>query len=355
MSFWDWVRWKTIASLDIENWWMMLGLLLVPLGIFAYLAVQKRRAQYAVRFTNLDLLANIVDKTPGWHRHVPTAFYLGAVAALVVAMSRPTTEVDVPRERATVILVTDVSGSMNATDVEPTRLLAAQEAGNVLVDELPEKFQVGLVSFSNAVTVVVPPTIDHEAVKAGLLRLKSNGGTAMGDGLQAALDQIELVQQQDAVLDAGPGATPTPTPTPDPDEDGDSPAVIVLLSDGAQTVGRADPLEIAAIAQARNIPIFTIALGTQDGVVDITDSQGRIRRLAVPPDEETLQAIADTTDAKFFSAPTEDDLKSVYEELGSRIGKEEEERNFYGAFAGLAALLLLAGGGLSMLWFNRLP
>ncbi|MGE5596165.1 MAG: VWA domain-containing protein, partial [Hyphomicrobiales bacterium] len=161
----------------------LVALLLVPLAIWAYLAVQRRRARYAVRFTNLDLLANVVDEEPGWRRHLPAALYIAALAALLLALARPEVSVAVPKEQATVILVTDVSGSMNAKDVEPTRLAAAQQAAGVLVDELPEGFRVALVTFSTGVQTRVLPTTDREAVRSALEQLRANGGTAMGEAL----------------------------------------------------------------------------------------------------------------------------------------------------------------------------
>ncbi len=334
----------------------LFALLLVPAALVAYLVMQSRRAQYAVRFTNVDLLANLVDKEPGWRRHLPSALYLVALAALLLALAKPERNIDVPREEATIILVTDISGSMNARDIEPTRLVAAQAAGNLLLDQLPEKFQVGLISFSSAVTVVAPPTTDRELIRSGLARLKAVGGTAMGDALMAAIEQIDILQNQEQALDTpGGAAKPTPVPTNRKDANGRVPAVIILLSDGQQTLGRAQPLDAADEAAARGIPIFTIALGTQDGVVDVTDNQGRTRTIRVPPDEQTLQKIADATGAEFFSAPSEKDLETVYKDLGSFIGHDTEKREVTVWVAAIAALFLVAGGTCSLLWFNRLP
>lgn len=348
-------------SLDFSSFeapWALLALLVIPLAIAAYLVVQMRRPKYAVRFTNLDLLSNVVTRTPGWRRHLPAALYLAALAALALSLARPNVEVRVPREEATVILVTDVSGSMMATDVEPTRLAAAQRSAEVLLETLPEKFRVGLISFSTGVQTVTAPTIDREELRRGLYSLEARGGTAMGDALMHALDTIELTLQGDAAQAPVPGGapvTPTPTPTPFVAQDGKAPAVIILLSDGKQTIGQADPFDAADLAAERGIPIFTIALGTQDGVVDIPDQNGILRRLRVPPDEETLQLIADTTGAKFFSAPDADELSDVFDNLGSVIGYDREEREVTAWFAGAAAALMMAGGALSLLWFNRFP
>jgi Ca-activated chloride channel family protein len=331
----------------------LLGLLLVPLAVMAYLAAQRRRARYAVHFTNLDLLANVVDETPGWRRHVPSALYLAAVAALIVALARPEVAVDVPRERATVILVTDISGSMNAEDVEPTRLVAAQEAADILLDELPDGFRVSLVTFATGVQTRVMPTTDREEVRAALAALQANGGTAMGDALLHALDLAEAEQQ---ALTNGTGDSAI-TPTPQPQRQGgeDAPVVVVLLSDGYNTAGSADPLTVADEAAEFGLPVFTIALGTQDGVVQVPDSEGNLRTVRVPPDEVTLEAIADRTDARFFSAPDAGELRGIYEDLGSRIGYDSEDREITPAFVAAAMVLVVAGGGLSLLWFNRFP
>jgi Ca-activated chloride channel family protein len=338
----------------------LLALVVLPLALAGYLLVQRRRATYAVRFTNLDLLANIVNETPRWRRHVPPALYLASLGALLLALARPQWTIDVPREEATVVLVMDVSGSMLATDVEPSRLAAAQDASNHLLEKLPEGFNVSLVSFSNSVRIVVPATIDRETLRAGLARLEAIGGTAMGDGLMTGLDVIQDVDEATALAEAGANgdAAPTPSTAPDDDEDRDGkvPAVIVLLSDGQNTLGFFDPLDVADIAAERGVPIFTIALGTEFGVVDIEDPQsGRTRRVRVPPDEETLQEIADTTDASFYSAPTADELDSVYDQLGSKIGYDQEEREVTAIASAIAAVLLAAGGAFSLFWFNRLP
>jgi len=339
-----------VAGFSFASPWFLTGLLLVPLGILAYLLVQLRRPKYAVRFTNLDLLANVVERTPNWRRHLPAALYMLAIAALVFALARPERDTRVPREEATVILVMDVSGSMLATDVQPTRLAAAQEAAITLIDKLPAKFRVSLVSFSTGVTVNVSPTDDHQAVKDAVLQLRSKGGTAMGDAMMAALDIAR--PQQPAVL---PGAAPTPTPAPSGNHAEELPVVVVLLSDGANTAGNAQPLDAAAEARDLSVPFFTVAVGTQEGIAEVEDNAGRLRRVRVPPDEETLQQVADITGGNFFSAPSEKELKSVYAELGSRIGYDTEQREVTYWFAGLGAALVLVAGGLSLAWFNRFP
>ena len=339
----------------------LLLLLAIPLAAGAYLVMQRRRPKYAVRFTNLELLANVVDASPGWRRHVPPILSLAALALLVIGLARPEVTTKAPKEEATVVLVTDVSGSMNATDVAPTRLAAAQQSALALLEKLPAKVQVSLISFSNSVTVLVPPTTDREAVKLALDRLRPRGGTAMGDAMQTALDVVRPPEVLPPGV-GGPSPVPTaPTPTPRPSATGGSkspdvpPAFIILLSDGAQTLGIIQPLDAADAAKAMDVPIFTIALGTQQGVAQVEDNQGRTRTVRVPPDEQTLMEIAEITGGKFFSAPTKDELDAIYKDLGSKIGYTEEQSEVTWAFAGLGALLVAVSGGLSLLWFNRFP
>lgn len=333
---------------------------LLPLAVLGYLLAQRRRAKYAVRFTNLDLLASVVDRAPNWRRHLPALLYLVAIAALIVALARPNVVTSSPREQATVVLVTDISGSMNATDVDPTRLLAAEKAADILLDKLPKGFRVSLVSFSNGVNILVPPTDDKDQVRAALDTLHANGGTAMGDAIVQAVDVARPLPQADnnGAPGATPAASPTPTPTPVPSNNGSGgppPAVIVLLSDGANSTGQAQPLDAAQVAKDRGVPIFTVALGTPDGVVDVIDNTGRRRRIAVPPDPETLQQVADITGGKFFDAPSAGDLQQVYNDLGSKIGFIDEEHEITYWFAGAAAALVVLAGGLGLWWFNRFP
>lgn len=336
---------------------LLLGLLLVPLAVAVYLFVQRRRARYAVAFTNVDLLANLVPRTPAWRRHLPPVLYLAAIGALVVAMARPSMIVPVPREEATIILTMDVSGSMRATDVEPSRLAAAQQAASDFVDQLPDTFQVGLVVFSTAPRVVVTPTTDRAAIHDALDRLVADGGTALGDAIVASLDAAGTAKSTDpaATPSANPSASPTAAPS-SPSTSGEPPLVAtVLLSDGANSTGQLEPLDAAGRAAAQGVPVYTIALGTRNGTVEVPDRQGQLQTLEVPPDTETLAAIAEMTGARFFDAPTAQDLAAIYENLGSRVGFTEEEREVTQLFAAAGLLFVLAGAGLAAHWFNRFP
>jgi Ca-activated chloride channel family protein len=320
------------------------GLLLVPVVLVAYLVLQRRRMRYAVRFTNLDLLANVVDRSPRWRRHVPAALFLAALAALLVGVARPQAVVKTPEEQATVVLAMDVSTSMEATDVEPTRLAAAKQAADTFLDQVPDEMRVGLVTFSNGAQVVVPPTAEHEQVREALSALVPDGGTAIGDAIAAAV----------RLQSSGNGAELAALGTDQSESDG-APLVVLLLSDGAPSPDTLDPAQAAEEAKAQGVKVYTVALGTDQGTVTLTDPFGNEEVVPVPPDKETLSQIAEITGGETFAAPTEAALQQVYEGLGSDIGFKNEKTDITFAFAAGGALLLLAGGLLSVAWFNRLP
>ncbi len=343
---------------------LLLGLLVVPAALVLYRILQRRRSRYAVRFTNVDLLGNLVPRMPAWRRHVPPALYLVAMAALVLALARPSMAVQIPREEATIILTMDVSGSMEATDVAPTRLAAAQQAANTFVDQLPAGIKVGVVAFSTAPRVVIAPTVDRAAVHQAIAGLRALGGTALGDAIVTSLEAAGLDLSS---VSTRPTSTPSPAPsasvapsasagasgTPGTKE---APVIAtVLLSDGKNSTGELEPLPAAEMAAALNVPIYTIALGTADGVVTVPDDQGQLRTLNVPPDTETLAAIAETTGGRAFQAPTAKDLAEIYQSLGSRIGYTTEEREVTQWFAAAGLLLVVTGAGLAAHWFNRFP
>jgi Ca-activated chloride channel family protein len=326
-------------------------LLLVPVALAAYLLAQRRRSRYTVRFTNLDLLANVVGAKPGWRRHVPPALYLLALAALLGSLARPQALTLVPKEQATVVLVMDVSGSMNATDVSPTRLVSSQRSAVTFIEELPEKFRVGIVSFASTAQTLTRPTTDRVAVYEAIDSLHAEGATAMGDGIERALD----AKRPPTPPSSGSTARPSPSP-PAPQGGADqAPLVVLLLSDGANTQGRTQPMQAAADAKALGVPVFTIALGTDRGMVDVPDETGNLRRIPVPPDTLTLQRIAETTGARFFAAPSNSDLKEVYRELGSKIGFVKEQQEITVVFAATGLLFLVAGATMSLVWFSRFP
>lgn len=299
----------------------LIGLLAVPAGVALHLLAQRRRRRYAVRFPGAPVAALAAPAGPRRRRHVPSALLALAVAGLVTALARPETTVAVPVEQASVVLVTDTSRSMTATDVAPDRLAAARRAAESFLDEAPDELRVGAVAFSDGARVLQPPTTDHEQVRAALAGLTADGGTATGDGLAAALESLEGGERR-------------------------PPAAIVLLSDGKQTSGR-DAVTVAQEAGELHVPVYTVALGTPDGVVD-----GFLR---VPPDPEALRQIAQASGGQAFEASDGDQLTAVYERLGSQLGTREETREVTAVFA--AAGLLLLGGALagSVRGFGRLP
>lgn len=349
---------------------LLLGLLLVPAALLVYWFVQRRRSRYAVRFTNVDLLGNLVPRTPAWRRHIPPALYLVAMTALVVALARPSMALAIPRNEATIILTMDVSGSMMATDVAPTRLAAAQKAASDFIDQLPTTFKVGIVAFSTAPRIVVDPTTDRTKLHAALDDLQPRGGTALGDAIATSLEAAGLhpdsgpnasgapgtgqtASPSGSAAPASPSASPAPSASGAPDE---APVVAtVLLSDGANSTGELEPLPAAEEAAALNVPIYTISLGTAEGVVTVPDDQGQFHTVAVPPDTETLAAIAEATGGRSFEAPTAKDLAQIYENLGTKIGYTTEQREVTQWFAAAGLLLVVAGAGLAAHWFNRFP
>jgi Ca-activated chloride channel family protein len=327
-----------VAAVTFAWPFALLALAIIPIVLAGYVLVQRRRIRYAARFTNLDLLANVVDRTPGRRRHLPVALTLLALTALVVGIARPQIAVAVPREEATVVLAMDSSASMTATDVAPDRMSAARDAAARFVEGLPAAFRVGVVTFSDQADVAAPPTHDRNEVLQALASMRADSGTALGDAIVRALD---LGQSSFAT---------------DPSTRGSEPPLIVLaLSDGANTTGEYEPLEAAARAAEAGVPVYTVALGTPTGTIQQSDGYGVTRTIEVPPDPETMAAVAETTGGEFFDAPNEDDLRGVYDEIGSQLGTVEEQREVTVAFTGAGAVLLLAGAILSALWFHRIP
>ena len=315
---------------------LLFGLVLVPLAALAYGAMQGRKRREASAFANPALLPNLVTARPGLRRHLPPLLLMLALAVMVVALARPQRTVASPERAATVMMVTDISGSMNATDVEPNRLSAAVKSAKRLTDELPETFRLGLVTFSDFAEQRAAPSTDRAAVSAALDRLTAVGGTAMGLGLERGLEAAM---------------------TPVANEDGTGtrrlPAVLVLLSDGKDTQGGVGPIEVAEKARRAGIPIYAIALGTPDGEVEVQDSFGLTTRIQVPPDTETLKEIAKVSRGRFYEAADSAKLEEIYAGLGTRLSSKQVKEEVTVAFAGGALLLLLLGSGLSMAWFGR--
>jgi Ca-activated chloride channel homolog len=328
--------------------WLLLALLLVPATLIVALWLDRRRGRYAVAFTNLDLLASVAEKRRPWRRWVPLALFLLALTSATVALARPRATVAVPANRATVVLLVDVSGSMRAADVKPTRLGAAQNAMAAFADHVPKSVKVGLVSFSTGPNLLVVPTTDRTVLHEGIDLLAPEAGTAIGDGLQLAVQTVKA-----AVGDA-PRA-----------RDGKIPGAIVLLSDGAQTRGILTPLQGAAKARNAGIRVFTIALGTDHGSLGFGGGFGfgfgngggfgSGRRFPVRPDPVTLAAIARETDGKTYRAKSASKVENIYKQLGQSIAHRPSKREISSWFVGGAALLLLLSLGAARLTGERLP
>jgi Ca-activated chloride channel family protein len=324
---------------DITFLWpaALLGLVLVPLALVGYLLLQRRRDRYTVRFTNLDLLANMAPRRPGMRRHLPALLALLALTALVLGVARPQAAIKVPKRQATLVLAMDTSASMTADDVEPTRLAAARAAARTLLESLPEQARVGVVGFAQYAATLAPVQSDKDAVLTAIQNARPEGGTALGEAIDQALSMGRAATNNaKASKKNGP------------------PFAIIVLSDGASTTGR-DPISAAQRAKDAGVPVYTVALGTDEGSVEVTDEFGQTHIVPVPPDKETLQTIAETTGGKTYEAPTEEQLRSVYEEVATRVGYDERQRELTVAFTAAGGVLLLLGAALSALWFNRIP
>lgn len=328
---------------------VLCALAIVPIAVAGYLVLERRRTPYSVRYTNLETLAGVVEGSASWRRWVPPVLFFLALAALLVALARPQVTVAAHRNEANVILAIDSSGSMFARDVAPTRLGAAQAAVRRFLDKLPDRYRVGVVTFSSESQVVAPLTRNREAVRQAVDYLYPGRGTAIGDALVRA---VELARTADVADSAGFDSSPQ-APRPSDDPEGRLTAIL-LLSDGFQTAGRVQPYEGAQRAKAAKISVYTVALGTPEGTVTFNRG-GFTRTIRVPPDPATLEQIARDTDGEFFAAATGAKLNAVYEGLGSRIGRYERPREATDLFVGAGAVLLLGAGLLGGLWHPRLP
>jgi Ca-activated chloride channel homolog len=350
---------------------LLLTLLVVPLAVGLYVLTERRRMRYAIRFTNLDVLASVAGERYR-RRFVPLALFLLALAALCVGVARPQHTTLVASDRATVILVIDVSRSMQARDVKPNRIGAAAAAVRTFLDRVPDRLQVGLIAFAGDPAVAAPPTTNHALVRKSLDTIEwfpTFGGTAIGDALAAA---VKLGQE---AVSGGSGNLAAVT-TAAPDTQTRGLVSILFLSDGAQTRGDLEPLEGADRAKAAGIPVYTVALGTANGSLNFGGGPGGGgpggggpggggtppgsgpfggRRVPVPPDPDTLRAIADRTGGDFVAAQSAKSLQSAYSKLGSRLGRKPGQSEITYGFLAAAAVLLLGAGLLSALWSPRLP
>ena len=307
--------------------------LVLVLGVVAlsavYVWLQSRRPTYAARFTELDLLASVAPSRPGWRRHVPAGLLLLSLLALTIAFAKPTADVNVPRERATIVVALDTSASMQAVDVSPDRFTAAKESAKAFIDGLPRQFNVGLVSFNAVASVVATPTQDHAAVRSAVDQLRLAGGTAIGEAVIASLNSIRGVPGGDS------GKPP--------------PARVVLLSDGGNTIGRS-LADAASAATALGIPVSTIAYGTASGTVDV-----RGQTVPVPVDAPALAALAQATGGRAYVASSGEELNGVYADIGSQVGYTRQRKEVTATLTGLGLLTAAGAAVTSLLWSARFP
>jgi Ca-activated chloride channel family protein len=310
---------------------VLLALVLVPLLAAAHLLRERRRASYASQFVNPALLPNLVDRAPGFRRHLPLAVLLVGLAALIVGLARPHASVTVQREEATVVLAIDVSKSMEATDVKPSRLGSARKAARSFLEQIPPKFRVGVVTFATRAVAALHPTQDRSLARSVLASLHGGQGTALGDAVALAV-RIGHERTPDGTI---------------------PPTSVLVISDGASTSGRTTPGAAAERARQAHVPVSAIVVGTQGGVVTQKLTGGFQALVRVPASPRTLQQLAEATGGEFFSATNDPRVRDVFQRLGSRLGHRNVNRELTDVFAGGSALLLLAGAGLSTFWFRR--
>jgi Ca-activated chloride channel homolog len=311
---------------------VLLALLALPVLLVLYVQLQRDRRAAAAAFAAPRLQASVAPRRPRWRRHLPMLAFAFALALLVLAAARPQRTVAVPVKRAAIMLATDVSGSMQAVDVAPSRLIAAKRAARAFLGKVPGNVEVGVLEFNQHATVLQAPTRDRGAARSAIDQMAISGGTATGDAIAAAVGALQAVPGQG-------GHRP--------------PGAIVLISDGSATTGR-DPVEAAQTARRLHIPVYTVALGTFGGTIRALDRRGIAHLVRVPPDPGSLSRIARASGARTFTASDAAGLKTVYQRLGAQLGHRTTHRQVTAAFAGGALALLVLGAGASLGWFGRL-
>lgn len=308
-------------------WFGLLGA--VTLIAVGYVLAQRRRKRQAMRFANLELLERVAGRRQGWPKHIPALLFVIAFLVLTVGMAGPTASAKVPRNRAVVMLVIDVSLSMRATDINPTRIASAQASAKSFVQNMPPGINLGLETFGGAATVDVSPVTDRRPVLDAIDNIKLQQATATGDAMAAALQSI---QEFERVIPGGP-----------------APARIVLMSDGKQTTGR-DEFEVARTCADAKVPVNTISFGTSDGVIDLEGEQ-----VPVPVDDDSLHRVADIAKGQFYKADTSNKLQDIYNNLGEQIGYETKEQDVSKSFFAVGSVLSMIGAGAALLLTQRLP
>jgi Ca-activated chloride channel homolog len=307
----------------------LIALVLGPLAVLAQILAVRRARRHAVRFTAIPALKLAVGAVPAWRRHLPAALAVAALTTLALGLAKPQRSVAVPLDRASIMLVTDHSRSMLATDVDPDRLAAGKAAARSFLGEVPPRVRVGVVTYSDTPDAVHAPSTEHDRVREVVDAQEADGATATGDALQVALDTLRQDRRNGSR----------------------APAAIVLLSDGRTTAGR-DPVEVARTAGTLKVPIFTVSLGTRDATVP---SPGFGPPMAAAPDPQTLERIAETSDGRAFTADNSKELSDIYKELGSQLSTRKEKREITSGFAIVGGILLMGAATASVLRAGRLP
>ena len=332
---------------------MLWALLALPMLVAAYIMILQRKKKLAVRYANLAMVREAMGASQRIRRHIPPAFFLLALAAMLLALARPQTTITLPTQHETVILAMDISGSMRATDVEPNRLVAAQNAAKQFVSEQPENVRVGVVAFAGTATVAQAPTRNREDVIAAIDRFQLQRATAIGSAIivslatifpEAGIDVGAMMYGQERKADKSdkPALKPVPPGSY-------ASAVIILLTDGQRTTGP-DSIQAAKMAAERGVRIYTVGVGTPEG--KIIGFEGWSMRVRL--DEDTLKAVADITRGEYFYAGNAVDLKKVYQALNAKLVMERKKTEVTALFSGLAALLAVVSAALSLAWFHRI-
>ena len=322
--------------------WVLVSLLAIPVCVYVYIHLQQKRTRDAASLGTLGIVREGVAVQAGWRRHLPPIIFLVGVALLVIASARPEIEIPLPRMEDTVLLTFDVSGSMAADDVEPTRMDVAKQVGRTLVEQRPGSARIGVVAFGEGGLVVQPPTDDDEALIATIDRLVPQSGTSLGRGILTALN---LVYPESYL-----GSEGTAPLAGDAPQTGLAPSIIVLLTDGENT-DPPDPLEAAQLAIDRGVRVYTVGLGTSEGAVVEVDGFNLFTVL----NEPVLQEVALTTEGEYFRIEDLDDAPRVYEEMETEFVVESREIEITAILGAVSMLVLLVAGGLSLLWFGRVP
>lgn len=330
---------------------MLFSLLLLPLLVVVYLRQQQRRQRLTASFRTLGRVDAAAKSTPNWQRHLPAALFLLGLMLLLLALARPQAVVSLPRIVGTVILAFDVSGSMAAEDLEPTRMEAAKAAARTFVEQQPPGILIGIVAFSDSGFTIQAPTDDRDAIFTTIDRLTPERGTALGSGILASLNALSADEDEAQSPFLYSDLTPVPTPTPTPMPDGTyASAVIVLLTDGENNE-QPDPVAAAEEAANRGVRIHTVGLGSTTGTT--LEVEGFLVHTQL--DEALLQQIAQITDGTYYNAANEEDLQAIYANLKPELVIKAEKMEVTSLLAGISVLVMLLGGGFSLFWLGRLP